>query len=99
MDGCVTFDRLILLPNEPGIYYVVAKGKVVYVGESKSIYNRWNRDGLFAHHKKAIVQEIDKQYPVRICYNFCPLEYLRDKEAEAIEKFKPPLNKQFPRLA
>lgn len=89
----VPLNRTVLLPNTPGLYYLVSCKKILYVGLSKSLYNRWNRDGLFIHRKKAIALEVAKKCPIRIYYRTLPAAFLATEEAEEIHRFKPPLNK------
>ena len=78
------------LPNIPAIYYATDwSGQVLYVGESKNIYLRWNSRRFGAHHK---LNELSQYYGVKLRYWQRPLWRLDHDEAVEIERFDPPLN-------
>ena len=78
------------LPNIPAIYYATDwSGQVLYVGESKNIYLRWNSRRFGAHHK---LNELSQYDGVKLHYNKRPLWRLDHDEAVEIERFDPPLN-------
>ena len=90
---CVNKNELGSLPREPGIYYYVCLFKVLYVGQSTSLYHRWNHKGDWKHkHRDSFVNS-----------RFARLHYRKVKrskldlvEALEIKRFDPPLNIQKP---
>jgi hypothetical protein len=81
------------LPRKPGIYYAVKGGRVLYVGLTVNLYDRWNSKGDRVHHKKAKLLELGN---VRLHYRICGEHRLRLEEAKDIKLFNPPLNVQRP---
>ncbi|MBD2593739.1 excinuclease ABC subunit C [Nostoc spongiaeforme FACHB-130] len=53
-----------LLPEQPGIYYVVDESNVIwYVGKAKNLHNRWLGDN---HHR------LDQYKTARFVYRLLP---------------------------
>jgi len=81
------------LPSESGIYYYVCLFKVLYIGQSTSLYHRWNHKGDWKHkHRDSFINS-----------RFARLHYRKVKrsdldliEALEIQRFDPPLNIQKP---
>lgn len=69
------------LPNSPGIYFLINKGTIAYIGKSKNVLSR-----LAAHESNG------RDFTD---YTFipCALEYLDDMEMAYISAFKPSGNK------
>lgn len=80
----VTLDSIRFLPSMPGIYFALSDQKVLYIGQSTNIQERWKK-----HHK---YNELKSWKGVRI--HFIPSDGrpLLDQEAEWISAFSPPLN-------
>lgn len=76
-------DRL-KLPNISGIYFIVYKDRVLYVGKAKSLARRWTG----RHHR---LEEF-KGYEVEIRWLAWPESELVEGERTAIALLSPPLN-------
>ena len=73
------------LPDYSGIYIVLSRHKILYIGQAKSLRDRW----VNGHHKAVQIFE----YPdIRIAYICCPVDYLEYSEKLFIAHFDPPLN-------
>ncbi|MEM8719645.1 MAG: GIY-YIG nuclease family protein [Cyanobacteria bacterium P01_G01_bin.39] len=73
------------LPEEPGIYFVIDKSNVYYIGMTTNLQKRW-----YSHHKQS---EIDSLSEIKISYLNClPKHYLKNLESTLINHFKPSLN-------
>jgi len=77
------------LHREPGIYYFVDCFKVLYVGQSTSVYHRWQ-----ANHKHK--PRFLKSWFARLHYRSVKKENLNLIEALEIKRFNAPLNIQKP---
>jgi len=78
------------LPQISAIYYATDwSGQILYVGESKNLYLRWNSRRFGAHHK---LNELSQYDGVKLHYWKRPLWRRRHDEAIEIERFDPPLN-------
>jgi len=78
------------LPIISAIYYATDwAGQILYVGESKNLYLRWNSRRFGAHHK---LNELSQYHGVKLHYWKRPLWRRRHDEAVEIERFDPPLN-------
>jgi len=73
-----------LLPEEPGIYFVVTKGRIIYIGQSINIRRRWQTHGIYA------LVAVHPQ-PC-IAWLLMPCEGLDSCEDYFTEKFKPLLD-------
>ena len=81
------------LPRESGIYYYVCLFKVLYVGQSTSLYHRWNHKGDWKHkHRDSF---INSRF-ARLHYRTVKRSKLDLVEALEIKRFDPPLNIQKP---
>jgi len=76
--------ELQLYPNTPGVYFLVSKNVIVYVGKTRSLRSKWQG----ARHEPKIFD--------RLFYVECPLKELSDLEAACITYFTPEFNKQIP---
>lgn len=82
----VPFAERATLPKTSGIYFALGKhGEVLYVGQSKNIYNRWVRQ----HPQKITLDACDCE---AIAYFACPETDLQCLERSMILQFTPPLN-------
>lgn len=71
------------LPPCPGCYYVTRGLRILYIGRAEtSIKSRWRR-----HHKTPKLRASD-----RIHYWVMYAVLVRDREAQDIDNFRPPLN-------
>lgn len=77
-------DELDLLPQEPGVYFVMMSGSVIYIGKSQNIMQRWS-----AHHR---LEQILGMGDADVHYWLIDLEDTGWVEAEMIDKFCPELN-------
>ena len=81
------------LPSEAGIYYYVRFFKVLYVGQSTSLYHRWHHKGDWKHkHRDSF---INSRF-ARLHYRTVKRSKLDLVEALEIKRFDPPLNIQKP---
>lgn len=80
----VPIEELNNLPETSGIYFVLAEGQVLYIGQSTGIRQRWQ-----AHHK---TQELGSYSQVRIAWLEAEYGELTEIEKAYIEQFKPSLN-------
>jgi len=81
------------LPSEAGIYYYVRFFKVLYVGQSTSVYHRWNHKGDWKHKYRDSF--INSRF-ARLHYRKVKRSKLDLVEALEIKRFDPPLNIQKP---
>ena len=90
---CVGKKELNQLPRESGIYYFVDCFKVLYVGQSTSVYHRWNHKGDWKHkHRDSF---INSRF-ARLHYRKVKRSKLDLVEALEIQRFDPILNIQKP---
>lgn len=78
----VSFVERKYLPCSSGIYLVIRKNEVLYIGKSANIRDRWK-----SHHQSSLVEEFD-----RIAWWELPKESLNEAELRLIERFNPCLN-------
>ena len=89
----VNKNELKNLPSESGIYYYVRFFKILYVGQSTSLFHRWNHKGDWQHkHRKSFLNS----WFARLHYRPVKKENLDLVEALEIKRFDPPLNIQKP---
>lgn len=91
----VTLGSLKRLPREPGVYYLVVSGVLVYTGQTENLWVRWNAKGKRTHHRKEQLQQFPQ---ARLHYRILPITAIDDVEAQDINLHRPILNKQIPRL-
>ena len=90
---CVNKKELNQLPRESGIYFYVRFFKVLYVGQSTSLFHRWNHKGDWKHkHRDSFV---NSRF-ARLHYRTVRRSKLDLVEALEIKRFDPPLNIQKP---
>jgi excinuclease UvrABC nuclease subunit len=80
------------LPKISGIYKVLdANGNVIYVGQAKNIYSRWNN----GHHK---LSEIIAEYGIEVYIDWAEIpEWLLNRAENATTSFyQPKLNSKTP---
>jgi len=84
---CVRLCDLELLPEFPGVYFVVSGENVLYIGKAEaSIRSRWRQ-----HHRKS--QLVEFKDAVIYCKEArCSKQELKALEDAAILKFRPSLN-------
>lgn len=72
-------------PNKGGVYFLLDKNKIVYIGVSNSIYRR-------------LVQHFNKKLPFTHywCFGGMPEMFVEAIESYYIHKFKPSLNEKYP---
>ena len=76
------------LPKSPGVYFVMEDQKCLYVGKSKSLFNRWN---LGKHHREA---QIKADHPIAtLTYLSFDEKLLSHWEDHYIQLLKPSLNR------
>lgn len=74
------------LPEEPGVYLLYHRRRLLYVGQTVNLRARWR-----AHHTSlAAMQLLDR---LRIEYELHPLEELLNRERALILDLRPPWNK------
>lgn len=76
------------LPNAPGVYFVLGRMGVVYVGKSINIMKRWN--GAEPHH---VIERLLRSER-RLVFIKMPEFLIHGFEAEAIRSLKPKHNKR-----
>lgn len=90
----VSLSEINLLPKVSGIYKVLnGEGEVIYVGQSKNIYHRWNN----GHHKlpKILIECGTNAY---IDWVEVPEWLLNRVENSTISFYKPKLNQRTPSI-
>ena len=76
------------LPDCTAIYFAIdSKNRVLYVGQAINLLARWKN-----HHRKYQLEEIDKDFPVRIAWQVWNKESLNEAEKYLIKSFQPLLN-------
>ena len=89
----VNKNELKNLPSESGIYYYVRFFKVLYVGQSTSLFHRWHHKGDWKHkHRDSF---INSRF-ARLHYRTVKRSKLDLVEALEIKRFDPILNIQKP---
>lgn len=81
----ITMNEKDDLPNSSGIYFVIDKNNIYYIGMSKNIRKRW-----YDHHRQS---DFDKYSDLNISYlDSLPVKFLKSIETQFIKHFKPLLN-------
>lgn len=76
------------LPDCTAIYFVLdSKNRVFSIGQATNLGARW-----INHHREYQLEEIDKDYPVRIAWQVWNEEGLSEAEKYLIKAFQPLLN-------
>lgn len=84
----VHLSQLKELPNCTAIYFAIdSKNRVLYVGQAINLLSRWKN-----HHREHQLEEIDKDFPVRIAWQAWNEEGLSEAEKALIKSFHPLLN-------
>lgn len=76
------------LPKAPGVYFVLGRMGVVYIGKSRDIRGRWN--GAEPHH---VIERLLRSER-RLVFIKMPEFLIHGFEAEAIRSLKPKHNKR-----
>jgi GIY-YIG catalytic domain len=85
----VSFEKIDLLPECSGIYFVVdSLSRVVYIGQAENIFKRWKTQ----HHRKYQIQQIHQENPVKIAWLVWNQEDLKVAENYWINFYHPLLN-------
>jgi hypothetical protein len=80
------FGERMNLPVEEGVYFAIINGDLIaYVGSTYNFRQRWRN-----HDKRLYLKELGD---VRIHYIIARGSYVADLEQDAIEAFRPPLNR------
>jgi len=82
---CVDLDDKTALPRKPGLYFVIDGQRLLYIGRSKDLNQRWK-----GHHRYKQIKQMAR-FP-QIAYLDCDDESLLWTEREIISRFKPLLN-------
>lgn len=84
----LSLSQRISLPECPAIYFALdSRNRVLYIGQATNLVARWKN-----HHREYHLEEIDKDYPVRIAWQVWNEEGLNEAEKYLIENFQPLLN-------
>jgi GIY-YIG catalytic domain len=75
------------LPECSGIYFVISRDLVLYVGLATNIRNRWQN-----HHRLPQLQAVNKRNEVNLFWLSCTQHQLNDLERQYIEYYCPVLN-------
>ncbi|MBW4565729.1 MAG: GIY-YIG nuclease family protein [Mojavia pulchra JT2-VF2] len=76
------------LPNCTAIYFAIdSQNRILYVGQATNLASRWKN-----HHRQYQLEEIDKNYPVRIAWQAWNESDLGEAEKYLINNFQPLLN-------
>ncbi|MBD2513982.1 GIY-YIG nuclease family protein [Nostoc sp. FACHB-973] len=76
------------LPSCTAIYFAIdSKNRVLYIGQAINLLSRWKN-----HHREHQLQEIDKDFSVRIAWQAWNEEGLSEAEKFLINSFQPLLN-------
>lgn len=83
------------LPRDSGIYYCLRGWRILYIGKSSDIYQRWNSYQYGEHHKLEDLLKIEESIgDIDIHYCILPKWQIGFDEAVEINRFKPRLNKR-----
>jgi len=74
-------------PNKGGVYFLIDKGIIVYIGQSNAICRR-----LMQHKSSGL------EFTHYWCFGGMPEFYVEAIEAYYIHKFQPTLNEKYPHL-
>jgi DNA-binding Xre family transcriptional regulator len=85
-DGAVAFEDRHALPNESGVYFVIASDKVLYIGQAYDLAVRWKSKN---HHRYPEVKNIPSAL---IAYLLIDIPCLTKREVSYITRFSPPMN-------
>lgn len=89
----VELNKIELLPDHSGIYYVVDIDKVIwYIGQSKNIRKRWNDDRPHHRFNQLSLLSLQRQKQFFIYYYPVQNNKLYIQEARSITKYQPLLN-------
>jgi hypothetical protein len=92
----VPYESRAKLPPKPGIYYVYVDSRLVYIGQSKSLWQRWNATGdREHHHTKKCLASLAQRRKVSIVFRLLPMTSLDVVEKKEIQRHNPPWNKVF----
>lgn len=83
------------LPKKSGVYFVVRKGEVIYVGLSKNLRSRWNAKGTAEHKVISKLKENAEINGCRLYYRSVPKYNLDYIERLEILRFNPKHNVQY----
>lgn len=75
------------LPECAGIYFVISRDLVLYVGLATNLRNRWQN-----HHRLPQLQAVNKRNEVYLFWLTCTQNQLNDLERQYIEHYCPVLN-------
>ncbi|MBD2616519.1 GIY-YIG nuclease family protein [Nostoc punctiforme FACHB-252] len=75
------------LPKYSGIYFAVASGQVLYVGQAVNLRNRWQN-----HHRLPQLEAINCRCQVKLFWINCLSTELNDLERQYIQFYCPTLN-------
>jgi excinuclease UvrABC nuclease subunit len=76
------------LPDCAAIYFAIdSNNRVLYVGKAKNLAARWRN-----HHRIHKLEEIDKEFSVRLAWQAWNEEDLGEAERSSIKRFQPLLN-------
>lgn len=75
------------LPECSGIYFAIARDRVLYVGQAKNLRNRWQN-----HHRSHQLEGVNKKCEVKLFWLECHEHQLNALESEYIEYYCPTLN-------
>jgi hypothetical protein len=75
------------LPECSGIYFAIARDRVLYVGQAKNLRNRWQN-----HHRSHQLEGVNKKSEVKLFWLECHEHQLNALESEYIDYYCPTLN-------
>lgn len=84
----VTLSERKELPTCTAIYFAIdSRNRVLYVGKAKNLAARWKN-----HHRLHALEQMDKEYPVRLAWQAWNEESLNEAEKSLILSYQPLLN-------
>lgn len=91
----LTKAELKKLPDRSGVYYVVRKSEVIYVGKSENFRRRWTATGTAEHGVIDRLRECGELNGCRLYFRYIPGYNLNYIERLEIQRFMPRHNRQF----
>ena len=97
-------------PQLPGVYVIsvfkfnlkthLEFFEILYIGSSKNLYNRWNHHSILDKIRDQVYSNRKTQpiYLEHCGFYFLESDDFKNLEARLIQKYKPPFNKQYPKI-
>ncbi|MBN8561070.1 MAG: GIY-YIG nuclease family protein [Leptolyngbya sp. UWPOB_LEPTO1] len=78
------------LPRQPAIYFVITTDKLLYIGSTINLWNRWNAN---VHHVWDVIKTLNEYVAIAYMrFNSSQIRQMRNLEIALIRSFQPELN-------